>query len=267
MNKLLVATLAVGALTVGVAQAADLGVRRAPPATIVSGPACAQFGGFYLGISGGGGYYSNTWNDRDAWSSEFSDDLQRSNVRADKFGFVAGGGGGYNWQRGCTVFGVEVDYSWTNLKTRAFETDGDTGIDLDSLTVDNKIRGFGTARTRAGIVVDNLMLYATGGLAFANFKRTATMTDNTAPASETFSSSRWRLGWTAGVGTEWAINSNWSLKSEVLYASFAKDEQSFTCTVFCGGPESKRFDNQDSVWVSRIGLNYRWGGAPVVARY
>ena len=199
------------------------------------------------------------------WTGENSDDLARAHVRADKFG--AGGGAGYNWQRNCTVFDVEGDYSWTSLKTSAFETDGDTGIDLDSLTVTSKIRGLGTARTRAGIVVDDLLLYVTGGLAFANFKRTATQTDNTPPAtSETFSSSKTRLGWTAGFGTEWAISGNWSLKSEVLYAHFVKDEQTFTCTVFCAA-DPKRFDHQDSVWITRIGLNYRWGGAPVVARY
>jgi outer membrane immunogenic protein len=268
MNKLLIAAISLGTLTIGAAQAADLGVRRAPPAAMMSAPACAQFGGFYVGISGGGGAYSNTWNDRDGWSSELSDDLQRSNVRADKFGAVAGGGGGYNWQRGCSVFGVEVDYSWSNLKTRTFETDSDTGLDLDSLTIESKLRGIGTARTRAGVVVDSLLLYATGGLAFANFKRSATMTDNSVPESEIFSSSKWRLGWTAGVGTEWAINSNWSLKSEVLYAAFAKDEQSFSCSAFCGPAEQKRFDNQDSVWITRVGVNYRWGGAaPIVARY
>ena len=257
MKKLLLATLSIGALTAGMANAADL--PRKAPTPVVARAACAQFGGFYVGISGGGGYYSSTWNDRDAWSSENSDDLQRSNVRADKWGAIAGGGAGYNWQRNCTVFGVEVDYSWTSLKTSAFETDGDTGINQDSLTITNKIRGLGTARTRAGIVVDDLLLYVTGGLAFANFKRSATMTDLNTPQSETFASSKTRLGWTAGFGTEWAITGNWSLKSEVLYAHFSKDEQTFTCTVFCGAPESKRFDHQDSVWISRVGLNYRWG--------
>jgi outer membrane immunogenic protein len=190
--------------------------------------------------------------------------LQRSNVRADKFGWLAGGGGGYNWQRNCTVFGIEIDYSWTSLKTSATETDSDLGIDTDTLTVTSKIRGFGTARTRAGIVVDDLLLYVTGGLAFANFRREASQIDLNTPGTETFSSSKSRFGWTAGFGTEWAINANWSLKSEVLYASFSKDEQTFTCAavITCGPatPEPKRIDNSDQVWITRIGLNYRWGG-------
>ncbi len=33
------------------------------------------------------------------------------------------------------------------------------------------MKWFGTARVRTGIVVDNVLLYATGGLAYANFNR------------------------------------------------------------------------------------------------
>jgi outer membrane immunogenic protein len=110
------------------------------------------------------------------------------------------------------------------------------------------------------VVVDNLLIYVTGGLAFANFSRTYTQTDLNVPQSEVFSHSRSRWGWAAGFGTEWAITSNWSLKSEVVYNRFEKDDATFTCAVFCGAPESKRFDNQDSVWVTRVGINYRFGG-------
>jgi hypothetical protein len=56
-----------------------------------------------------------------------------------------------------------------------------------------------------------------------------------------------------------AMSQNWSVKSEVLYLAFAKSDQSLTSTVFDRGT-SYRFANQDSAWVSRIGLNYRFGG-------
>ena len=89
-------------------------------------------------------------------------------------------------------------------------------------------------------------------------RRTATQTD--------LSSSKTKWGLTTGVGTEWAINQNWSIKSEVLYARFEKDEVTFTCTVFCAN-EQKRFEYHDSVWTTKIGLNYRFGGGPVMAKY
>ena len=85
--------------------------------------------------------------------------------------------------------------------------------------------------------------------------------------SETFAYETTRWGWTVGVGTEWAMWSNWSLKSEFLYMGFEKDERTFNSAIGAGlavgvpiasGP--KRFDNQDSIWVSRIGINWRFGG-------
>ena len=264
MKKLFLLTTAIGALAAGSAVAADLPVRKAAP---VYKPACAQFGGFYVGGHVGGAYYDHTWSDRDAWTSENSDDLQRSNVRTDKTGFIGGVQGGYNWQTNCTVFGVQVDYGWTSLNANVFETDSDTGVNLDSLSVSSTLKGLGSVRARTGIVVDNLMLYVTGGFGWGYFERSYTQTDNNTPVSESFSNSRTKWAWVAGFGSEWAAWGNWSIQSEVLYARFEKDEQTFTCAVFCGTPETKRFDHQDSVWISKIGLNYRFGGAPLMANY
>jgi outer membrane immunogenic protein len=266
MKRLLLATAALGALAVGSAGAADLSrpMMKAPPPP--PPPACAQFGGFYVGGYVGAAYYDHRWHDRDAWTSENSDDLQRGNVYTQKTGFIGGVQGGYNWQAGCTVFGVQVDYGWASLTADAIDTDGDLGINTDTLTVSSKLRGFGTVRARSGVVVNNLMLYVTGGLAFANFDRSYSQIDLNAPATETFGSTKNKWGWTLGVGTEWALWGNWSLQSEVLYAWFEKDTTTFTCTVFCPN-EPKRFEHHDSAWVTKIGLNYRFGGAPVVARY
>ena len=64
------------------------------------------------------------------------------------------------------------------------------------------------------------------------------------------------------------LRSNWSLKSEVLYNRFENNGTSFTCTVFCAVAAGKRFDNQDSVWVTRIGVNYRFAsGSAYPSRY
>jgi outer membrane immunogenic protein len=269
MKKLLLATAAVVALAAGSAVAADIPARpfkAAPPPP----PACAQFGGFYIGGFAAGAYYDHRWNDRDAWTSELSDDLQRGNVHAQESGFIGGVQGGYNWQANCTVFGVQVDYGWSNINASVLETDADVGINLDSLTVSSKLRGLGTVRLRTGVVVDNLMLYVTGGFAFADLHRTASQIDLNAPGTETFTSNKSKWGWALGFGTEWAMWGNWSLQSEVLYARFEQDETSFTCVaaITCGPPgELKRFDHHDSVWVSKIGLNYRFGGGPGLARY
>jgi outer membrane immunogenic protein len=262
MKKLLLATSAIVALvTVAPASAADLRVPvKAAP---VYRPACAQFGGVYLGAQVGGAYYVHDWQDRDAWTQEVdSDNDLPANTRNTKWGAAGGLTAGWNWQNNCAVFGIEADYSWTSLTASAFISDGAIPLD-ESVSISSKLRGFGTLRARTGVVVDNVLLYVTGGLAFANFDRTWTLSQNAGETVETFAYDRWRWGLAVGAGAEWALfGSNWSIKSEFLYMAFQKDERSFVSAFFDAG-DTKRFESNDSVWVSRIGINYRWGGGNV----
>src|SRR5262245_33827757 len=89
--KTFLATIAVAALAAGSAAAADLPVRyKAPP---VVAPACAQFGGFYVGANVGGTYHTAHRNDDDGY---FVDNAGHSLVGS---GWNGGVQGGYNWQR------------------------------------------------------------------------------------------------------------------------------------------------------------------------
>jgi outer membrane immunogenic protein len=263
MKHRLLATVAIGALSVASASAADL--RRPvtkgpipPPA-----PACAQFGGFYVGGQVGSTIYDHHWQDLDSFAEVevggLGDIGHTTNTR--KWGWNAGVVGGYNWQTRCTVFGVEADWNWTDTKTFKRLTVGDS----EDVTVSSKMKWFGTVRARTGVVVDNLLIYVTGGLAWARFDRTFDFFGGKSD-EESFSVRNTRWGWTAGVGTEWAFSGNVSLKADVLYMSFANKETSFTSTFFAPG-DRFRFDSKDDVWVSRIGLHFRFGGAPLVASY
>jgi outer membrane immunogenic protein len=269
MKKLILATTALVALTAGSAGAADMAVkaRPLPPPP----PACAQFGGFYLGGNVGYGYYDYRYHDRGNLVQTIDSDLPTSASLNDNR-WNAGVQVGYNWQVNCSVFGFEADWSWTGLKASGDFFDGDAGTQ-DSFTLESRVKWFGTARTRTGIVVDNVLLYVTGGLAFARFNRDLTVFEDAPATSATFSSSRTRWGWTAGFGTEWSFAPNWSLKSEVLYMRFQKDDPTFTGTTINGinfgvPGRSYVFNQQEDIWVTRIGVNYRFGGyAPVAARY
>ena len=89
-----------------------------------------------------------------------------------------------------------------------------------------------------------------------------------------FSSDNTKLGWAAGVGAEWALPNNWTLKGEFLYMSFEQDRVTAAGDgdgIGAAG-QSYRLDSQDlRPWVTRIGLNYRFGDVggkgPVVAKY
>ena len=249
------------------AYAANMPVKAYPAAR----PGCAQFGGWYVGGNVGWGVYDTAFSDRDGLSKTLDDGLT-SNVNARNHGFVGGAQGGYNWQSGCTVLGIETDWSWSGLKTSELNLDGDQPT-ADTLNVENRLRWFGTTRARAGVVVDNLLLYVTGGLAYANFRRNYAYFQDGPAHTNVFSSDNTKLGWAAGAGAEWALANNWTLRGEFLYMGFEQDRVTATGDGIGIGAAgvNYRLDSQDSLWVSRIGLNYRFGGdagkGPVVARY
>src|SRR5215470_1425757 len=265
MKKILLTTtglvgLAVLAVT-GPTSAADMAVKAPPPPL----PRCANFDGFYVGGNGGWGYHDNTWTSRDSWASQFSaiNDGPQSQTGTGGFG---GAQVGYNFQRGCSLFGFETDWNWSKITQTQTLTDSGVGLGLDTLTVSSEVKWFGTLRTRTGIVVDNVLLYVTGGLAYARFNNTATLTNfvGAVNTADTFQTDRTRWGWTGGVGAEWQYTSNWSIKTETLYMKFKDQDSQFTSPLSVllvpGNNPVKRFGSQDSIWVSRIGVNYRFGG-------
>ena len=55
----------------------------------------------------------------------------------------------------------------------------------------------------------------------------------------------------------------WSIKTETLYMRFRDEENSFfsplSALLVPGNNPVKRIETHDSIWVSRIGVNYRFG--------
>jgi outer membrane immunogenic protein len=136
------------------------------------------------------------------------------------------------------------------------------------LTLTNDVQWYGSLRSRTGLIVDNLLLYVTGGFAYAKIDNIWTINDpNTAPTVESFSAKDNRWGGVLGVGAEWAFNANWSIRTEFLYYIFKEVE---TSGFSQNAPGPVNFDSQDSMWVTRFAINYRFGDygkAPVAARY
>jgi outer membrane immunogenic protein len=263
MNKLLFATLSIGALMISVAKAADL-PRKAPPAPVPVAPTCAQFGGWYVGVQGGFVSNRHEFTNLDNFGVNLADHVSQRRIT----GHV-GPQTGWNWQWNCTVFGLQADWSWSGGR----QDNSFRGFPFTTMNNENRTRWFATARARSGVVVDNLLLYVTGGAAFANHRNENVMV--MAPFTETFSNSRTRVGFAVGAGAEWSFAGNWSINSEFLYMAFERDRRALNCTtvVTCspfpvGTPF--RFEHQNEAWVGRIGLNYRFGGfggGPVLARY
>lgn len=200
-----------------------------------------RFSGFYVGANVG-------------YARHQADTLEREILGLSVFndsedGFVAGAQVGYNWQCGAMLFGIEADWNWADLeRQRTYDILGLVPLFENRRSVD----WYGTLRTKSGIIVqDTLLLYVTGGLAFANITNRL---DIPLANINVFDRDDVRWGWTAGFGTEWAINDRISLKSEVLYMQFEDSNHSVPII----GPIAIDFTDRDSMWVSRIGLNFKF---------
>jgi opacity protein-like surface antigen/outer membrane receptor protein involved in Fe transport len=115
------------------------------------------------------------------------------------------------------VLGVAADMSSGGTKT-AMVSDP-TGISANQTTVFDSE----TIRGRIGYAADNILFYATGGLAWSNdqFVRTQlTGTLNNAPAGSDEAVNKGLLGWIGGGGIAYAIAQNWNVFAEYRYTSF-----------------------------------------------
>jgi len=218
MKKILLISTGLIALGMAPAIAADLPARsytKAPAAAF----AINNWSGFYIGAMGG-------------YAQE-----NTSGVGALSGGF-AGGTLGYNWQTGNLVFGLEADAAWSDV--------GATATIPGLVSVSDKIRDMGTVRGRIGYAFDSVLIYGTGGYAWADNRISATL------LGVSISESRFHSGWTAGAGVEVMFAPKWSVKAEYLYRSF--ESQNYFAALIPPGIATGHI-NLNSV---QVGVNYHF---------
>jgi len=74
-----------------------------------------------------------------------------------------------------------------------------------------------TLRPRAGLVQNNWLFYATGGLAVTQLRAAWNWRETAFGSTENASTSSTRFGWTVGGGVETMLPQNWILGVEYLY--------------------------------------------------
>ena len=212
--------------------------------------------GFYIGGNCGGAWARSTTNNTAPFGG-FDSGVPTSYTLNDS-GWTCGGQFGYNWQTGQIVFGTEGDIGYLGIK-RGANFNSPVG-DLDFVSV--KYSWYGTATGRLGMAWDRSLLYAKGGLAYAQIRNeaadtTAGVIDQTDFAQTT----KTRLGWAAGAGWEYGLTPQWSIKAEYLLHGLRQ--------VHCSNlnADGNTFEHRNRVHTAKFGVNYRWGGGPVVARY
>jgi outer membrane immunogenic protein len=230
----------------------------------------APFGwtGLYIGINGG-----------DSWG-RVSNHLKVSSTvgpsssvtaTADVDGPLGGGQIGYSWRSQRWVYGVEADFQGS-------DEDGlITGCSqFRCATISYALDWFATLRGRLGYLLEpRFLLYATGGLAYGHISTDSlSVSVPTAAASfndraQVASDSTTKAGWVVGGGLEVALDHNWMLRAEYLFAdlgTIASESSTSVGSACATGPqcldnvaESKRAFHADFVeQVFRVGLSYRF---------
>lgn len=224
------------ALSVLAAAAADIPAKT-PMMSAPSALTTADWSGFYFGGHLGWGH---------ALSRGTYDDVDdTAPIDFGSSGVLYGAQAGYNWQIGRLVYGVEIDGTWGKLDSSRTDNNGDRQQMETSLLA--------SARFRSGAAVDNVWIYGTIGVAYAQSKFTVTG-DVPSPASRDLDG----VGLVSGFGAEYAIAPNWSLRGEYLYYAISKREGIPTLTT---DSDPNDFAKIDGIHVARLSANYRFNGS------
>ena len=241
-----VAIAALTAASTMAAQAADLPTRKeAPPPVFVPPP--FTWTGFYVGLNAGGIWSSGSRSVTffNPATAVFLSGYEPGGLGIEPdAGFIGGGQAGYNWQTGAFVLGVETDFDGTSLsKSTNFISLPFAGVGIptgllgDTLCVHAKanLDWLGTTRARLGYVAtpDNrLMIYATGGVAYAGGSANFSVFDATQRFLVDRQPSSSRVGWTIGAGAEYALTNNWTIRGEYLYVDLGSSSFSTPAATF-----------------------------------
>jgi outer membrane immunogenic protein len=184
-------------------------------------PVASDWTGFYIFGFGGYSWGRISPEERDFVATGFP---HNPKPKGGVFGF----GGGYNWQYGGWIGGVEVDYGFSNEKEtlRFSETGrcGDGCTVTDTTTLHSKIDALGSARLRVGyLIMPSVLAYGTAGagwgraeLSFAN-----THCINISECDRSSLVAKPNLfGWVAGGGLEFKVLEHVRLRGEYLHYDF-----------------------------------------------
>lgn len=224
MHRLLLATGSIVALMTIHAQAADAVAPIAPLEPVVDESLYNWTGG-YVGVQIGYGWGNI---DRQVVPAGFA-----NSYSAD--GFIGGVHAGYNHMIDRFVLGIEGDFDLTAMHGN----DGGAGGTVDAAY----FNWMASVRGRVGYAIDRVMIYGTGGVAFASVQN-FNVAGVPAKIDETYT------GWTVGAGVEYAFTDNLTTRFEYRYTDFGS--QGFAPAGLAP------FRNDIDVHAVRVGLSYKF---------
>jgi len=229
-------------------------------------PSC--FEGWYAGVHGGGIWANldartSAFEATDATNGGFAEDLFLATKKSDETSWEGGMHGGYNWQRGGWVFGLEVDIQGTDLQRNAEVFDfiqlpggnSEEHVYTTSIVSHAALDWYATGRVRIGHTLgDRVMIFGTGGgaVGLTDLNEVTSVNETTrfgGAFSDTFraGSRDVRGGWTGGGGIDFCLSEHWMLNFTYLYVDLG-DERVGNSVIFTAptnnGANVRNFNSQ-----------------------
>jgi outer membrane immunogenic protein len=222
----------------------DLPTHKAPPA-LSNSPAAYNWTGFYLGGNLGGAWGSSDAATTTVWSPTGYFDatsipaigaVGAQSIHAS--GFTGGVDGGYNWQAGSLVLGLESDLGYLGLHGGSSASGIYPCCSPEGFTINSSVRSdwLFTARPRVGFANNNWLFFVTGGLAVTDVSARFSFNNSYDTSPESGSLSNTKAGFALGGGVEVGLVGNWTVKAEYLYVDFGRSSTISDNLLLTGGP-------------------------------
>jgi len=232
-----------------------------------------SWSGFYsganVGLSWGQSKVTETFVDSLSGATVFTGGGTIGNIT----GGVGGIQGGYNWQLGNFVAGLEADFQASGESGTAGFGCAPCSATPVTTSVTEKLLWFGTVRPRFGwSFTPTTMVYATGGLAYGQLGDSGGI--NNATTGTSFSISKVSAGWAVGAGVEGQISGRWTWRVEYLFMELQEPSGTIATPIRAVSPgcvpgincipgpgngnNNVQFDPWFADSIVRVGINYKW---------
>jgi len=250
--------------------AADIPVKARPVVPVVI---AYNWSGCYIGGYVGGATTARNWSSTDIGSVGQGGTFPVYNgvgTNPWDYGktssFIGGGTAGCNYHAAGSPFvvGLEGEVGYLRLQSGALQPNSQ-----DVNGVGRIGDWYGVIALRGGWAIDRVLFYLKGGVAFYESRATVFDFGNNIPGftdTVTANGGKSQVTWALGGGIEYAISDSWSIKGEYLY--LGRGDSYNACGVDANVAQNFCWRQDPSgIHTAKFGLNYRFGGAPLIARY
>lgn len=249
----------------GIALAAWLIAGLSSGTALAQSPPSVDWSGFYVGgMVGGANHKSQVQTIVGAQKYLDAQDARQmdraGNTDMLQWQPVAGVLGGYGRQFGNILIGIEASANSLSLNDEHTIREAYDSRPISTFTLKQSVSAdwMATLRPRLGWAEDNWLGYVTGGLAVTQLKLDTLFTDTAFNGFSQSSQSEIKVGWSLGLGGEYALDENWAFRGEYLYTNFGQIESWGETFSTNNGGGALRHTAELSTHTIMLGLTYHF---------